>query len=291
VQFAHLCADIFDMSDRRATLRVCLRHLLGPIVRFCLKNSLSLQEFHQLSKELFVETAAREIERTGAKVNVSRLSVATGVQRREVNRILEAEGGDKEPPYLLARVLTLWERESRYHNSRGKPRPLTHGFDTSEFSDLVREVSKNVNPASVLFEMTRLGIANKTDSSVRLNREDATMRRDEAKAYELVANDMQALIQAVGENVSNLDATPHLHFHTEYDNIFVQDVASIRKWLVDEGRKFHRKVRLRLAKSDRDVSSSRGTEGAPAGARIVCTSFAYTALPEPAEKEGAKSKK
>jgi len=63
--------------------------MLGPVARFCLKHGTGIQEFLEAAKHSFVAQAAAEIEKSGDKANVSRISIITGIHRRDVMRIYD----------------------------------------------------------------------------------------------------------------------------------------------------------------------------------------------------------
>ena len=69
----------------------------------------------------------------------------------------------------------------------------------------------------------------------------------------MLAHDMNELICSVEQNVFEAPEVPNLHLSTTYDNISEEAFPEIRKWVVDEGSRFHRRVREYLAKFDKDV--------------------------------------
>ncbi len=62
------------------------------------------------------------------------------------------------------------------------------------------------------------------------------------------------------------------------DNIFYRDLPRIRRWLVDEGKLFHQKVRNYLAQFDKDISVEQGDMRS--GARVTVTAVSLTSTPE-----------
>lgn len=259
-----------------AQSRVNLRLLLRPLIRFCLSRSLTIKELYVIAKEVFVEEAEHEIRKISPKINVSRLSVLTGLHRRDVHQIYR----EKKPLALegasyMARVLAAWEQESRFLGPGGKPRTLSYGEDGSEFHELVTGVSKNISPGTVLFELLRIGAVQKTAQGLKFVRGDASARKEESRAYEIVSRDIESLITAVGENVEP-ELDPNLHIRTEYDNIYVRDLERAKAWVLEQGKAFHRKVRAHLARIDADVAPRKGGASRQAGGRIVVTSFSLT---------------
>ena len=81
------------------------------------------------------------------------------------------DGEKKEKiPVMISRVVAQWENDRRFLTQAGKPRVLSCDEDDSEFSELVRLVSKDLHPGTVLFELERSGIVERSKRGVRLNK-------------------------------------------------------------------------------------------------------------------------
>ena len=64
-----------------AQLQAILLHLLRPLVRYCLKNGFSIQDFTLVAKRAFVEEASTLLTQTTGSANSSRISALSGVHR------------------------------------------------------------------------------------------------------------------------------------------------------------------------------------------------------------------
>lgn len=255
-----------------------LQLLLRPIVRFCMRGSNPIQDFIDLAKVVFVEIAADEIQRGGGKANVSRISVLTGLHRRDVTKI---HRDDAEPirssPSLLTRVIGLWEAAEAFTTKTRKPRTLTCNGDNSEFYHLVRSVSTNIKPGSILSEMERMGLVERSSRGVRLSKRVQTCGGDPEKLFDLLSRDVDTLITAVEENIFTEGESPNLHIRTEYDNIYKSDLPAIRAWILEEGKEFHRRVREFLSRYDKDITSRPSGE---AGATVAVGAFSLISDPD-----------
>ena len=72
--------------DRRAVVETC-RVLLRPIASLLLKCGMTWREFAEVSKGVFVAVASEDFGLNGRPTNVSRVSILTGVSRKEVARV------------------------------------------------------------------------------------------------------------------------------------------------------------------------------------------------------------
>ncbi len=266
-----------DLDQARSNV---LRYMLRPLVRFCLRHSKPLQEFVDILKTVYVEVALEELRKETKKINVSRLCVVTGVHRHDMNRIFK----ERRPPIrravgLLARVMNVWESDKRFCNKSGQPRVLSLEGEDSEFRELVLSVSKTLNPGTVLYGLIRAGSIEKTAQGVKPIKTPISLMQDPARVYELLARDVESLIDAAEYNVQYNPEPRNLHIHTEYNNIFEKDIPKIREWLLREGRKFHARARKFLSKADQDLNLERASSGEPAGYRVVLGAFSMTQGP------------
>jgi hypothetical protein len=150
-------------SSLKATALKACRHFMLPIARFLLRNGIGYREFAEISKLAFVQVASDDYGLRGRRTNMSRVSVMTGLNRKEIRKLrdrLEAE--DWEPDPALSKpvtVLARWFTNPRYVGPKGSPKWLP--FETQEhresFSGLVREVGGDVPPGAMLKELVRAG--------------------------------------------------------------------------------------------------------------------------------------
>ena len=82
--------------------------LLVPISRLMLTSGVGVHQFVHAVKQAYVKTAMEEVFPGGSRVNISRLSVATGLTRKEVSLLVtKLKGGNVRlaPLYDLASIL------------------------------------------------------------------------------------------------------------------------------------------------------------------------------------------
>ena len=249
----------------------CVKAVVRPVARFCLRHSIKLQELIEICKSAFIQAASEELLRRGGDMSVSRISVMTGVHRPDVMRLTRSEAPLKTSPNLISRVIGQWQHDSRFRTKSGKPRTLTCEGLGSEFVQLIRSVSGDLNPYTVLFELERIAAVERTRHGLRLKARMYISKGDAQQGFDLLSHDMNDLVLCVEENVLARDTTPNLHIKTEYDNIVPEALTEIRAWLVKEGATFQRRVREYLAAFDRDVNSS--LEGKGASIRVCLGTF------------------
>ena len=231
-----------------------LRRLLTPVIKLCLKKSIGIVEITEVIKSCMVEAAKQEIELKSEKLNASRLSVMTGLQRRDVTRILEEGTEVKESLTLVSRVIGQWENDARFKTKNGLPKNLSCDGKNSEFARLVSAVSKDVHHGTVMFELKRLKLVEVSKAGVRFIRKAESLKSDPEKAFQAIAADISDLIDSASQNIYTQDDTPNLQARTEYDNVFKEDLPKIKEWLLEQGSDFHRKAREFISKYDKDLN-------------------------------------
>ena len=231
-----------------------LGRLLRPIVRYCVRHSLHLQDATEALKLAFIRIAEEEIAQAGGKINISRLSAVTGRHRRDVMRLHRDEQVVEEPRGLVSRIIGQWQQDKRYRLKSGKPRVLT----LLEFQDLVREISQDLKPGTVLFELERVGAITKKGDSVRLATRGYLPKGDIAEGLALLESDFNDLVRSVEENIVGAEPTPKLHVKTEYDAVDPDAIPFIRALLIREGSALHQKARNFISKFDREINPAKG---------------------------------
>jgi len=239
----------------------------------------------------FVEVAREELERNQEKINISRLSVMTGLHRDEVGRLLEV-GGEillSETTNIIPRLVGQWLQDPRFCKKRGVPRVLGYEGLDSEFRTLVRVVSQHVDARSILFQLERTKLAERTKNGVRLNFAALGLSEEPDQGFALLAKDLDTLVQSVEENLLNPKEIFNLHLRTEYDRVYRKDLPQIRQWMVEEGKAMHRRAREFISQFDADLSTaSSGSnqielpdqgKNELADASVVLTTFSFTEEP------------
>ena len=243
--------------------------MLRSVVTYCLRSSLNLQDLVESAKVLFVELAEKEIQRVEQKINNSRITAMTGVHRKDVVRILKLGPGIPDSDTFITRVMGQWQSDPRFLTAAKKPRVLVYEGDHSEFHELCKAVSQDLKAGTIAFEMERIGAVERTRKGLKLTKGAFSVKENYGVAYRQLGLDLEDLLSAVDHNISESPKLPNLHARTEYDNVYVDALPKIRKWVLEEGSRFHRKLRDYVSKFDKDIHPG----DKPGGGRIVIGSF------------------
>ena len=241
------------IEGEKDRLQAILALMLRPVVRFALRRALKLQDLITALKRVLYEEAKREMDKQEHKINVSRLSMMTGLHRQDVSSLIKDGSESSLTGDVLTRIIGQWQNDKRFRGPDGEPRMLKCEGKQSEFVELVRSVSKDPNPYTVMFELERNDMVTRSFEGLKL-KADVFLSKDALHSFEILANDTDDLTRAVETNVLGKPSIPHLHIRTAYDNISKDSLPKIRKWILREGTEFQKRIREYLSSYDLDIN-------------------------------------
>jgi len=251
-----------------------IHRVLRPLIRLLLRHGVPFGTFSDLAKRVYVEVALEEFGIPGRKQSHSRVSVLTGLSRKEVLRVTRLERPDDTETtgryHRAARVIGGWVRDARFHDGSGNPAPLPVEGEGATFSGLVKAYSGDVPPRAILDELARVGAVERTsDDRVRLvARAFIPVSGDEEK-LEILGTDTACLIETIDHNLQAEPGKAFFQRKTMYDNLPDDAVGELRKELAMRAERFLEQADRRLAERDRDANpGSSGTGRRRAGIGI-----------------------
>lgn len=211
--------------DRQQLLRDAVEDLLAPLARLCVAQGLPFAQAEELFKRAYVRAArdARRQAGAAASRDVSQVSVATGINRREVTRIgAELQPRAVQRPAPATQVFLRWISDRKLRGRDGKPRALARSGKRPSFDSLARSVTSHVHPRSLLDELVRLGLAelDADAQTVRLLVDRFVPQQDEQRLYTFLAANVGDHLSAAVSNVIHRDRR-----HVE-QAVFVDDLSA-----------------------------------------------------------------
>lgn len=183
-----------------------LRHILRPMVRLLLSHGITYTVFCDMLKSIYIKVADEEFQLADKAQTDSRISLLTGIHRREVNRLRNETVLEISLPHnasMSALLLATWSGAQEYLDKEGMPIPLQRLASkggSKSFESLVQSISKDFRARVVLDEWLRQGI-------VRLDDDDNVHLIADAFAQ---PQDMEEKVFYFGQNIrDHLAATVH----------------------------------------------------------------------------------
>jgi hypothetical protein len=143
-------------------LLYALRRVLRPIVRILIRAGIRFDEFAELARGVYVESALRDGLDHASSLTRARVSVVTGLTRQQVNYYIDNDGAlPSASPTLagvLVEVLQKWHTDPQYVGPYGIPLELEFEVSSGRsFRSLVAMVDTTASPGIVLEELLRVG--------------------------------------------------------------------------------------------------------------------------------------
>ena len=242
-----------DHRSRHA-LNTALSRLLRPLFRLLLRYGVSYGSFEELARQTFVEVAMDVAGIDGKKPSMSRISVLSGLTRKEVQRL--STPGELSPAAdqhnRAARVLTGWVRDAEFHDAHGQPRILEPD-GTAGFAQLVKRHSGDVPARAVLDELVRVGaVGLRGDGRIELLERAYVPSQSAVEKLRILGNDVADLIDTIDHNLLHGATDPRFQRKVMYRSIPAAVLPAFRKLGAKQSQVLLEKLDRWLAAHDVD---------------------------------------
>jgi hypothetical protein len=138
------------------------RKILRPLVKILIRSGMRYDEFCQLIKGVYIESGVRDGIGLPGEPTVSKVAIATGIGKRDVETYLNDSSRQISPKRTiqaaLSEVLHRWHTDPTYLGPYGVP--LEIEFSTRKgrsFTDLATSVDSSIDPGILLEELLKSG--------------------------------------------------------------------------------------------------------------------------------------
>ena len=261
-----------------ADLLAACSAVLMPLAALAVARGVHYARLDDLLKTALVDAALAAHAGASAHRAVSRISAATGLDRREVTRRVKQTDAvtptKRRSP--ATEVFTRWLSDPRLRGSSADPKRLLprRGLWPS-FESLAQSVTRDVHPRTLLEELCRLGLATVNDSTdtVELLRETFVPQGDELRMFGFLGANVGDHLTAAVSNV--LSQTPH---HLEQalfaDELSTQSIEQLRPLVA---RQWQLMVQ-NLAPEIQQLIDEDRAAGRPQDQRLRIGMYAYAAV-------------
>jgi hypothetical protein len=276
-------ADIATPPGEQPALLDAVRQLLQPLARLAVARGLTHATVDEMLRAAFVEVAHAAYPQLLEHRRVSRISAATGINRREVTRLVEARQRQPEPARSYpSEVFARWSTHSEYLDRDGRPRPLPRLGAAPSFEALAQSVTRDMHPRSLLEELIRLGLAehDEDQDTVALRRDAFVPRGDEARMVGFLGANLGDHFNAAVDNVLAV-GKEHFEQAIYADGLSDASLARLRELVMQHWLAMTNELVPRIEKmiADDDAAGIGSTAGA--GNRMRIGLFSYQVAVEP----------
>jgi hypothetical protein len=251
-----------------AALGQALELLLLPMARLCLARGLTFAAAVELLKHAYVGAAREEHAGKHGPRDVSRVSAATGISRREVTRVSQQLVAPKVVRGSPAtQVFTRWVGSAKLRGADGQPKPLRRVGRAPSFEALSYSITQDIHPRGILDQLCRLGLVRHDEATdtVHLLRGAFAPHEDQGRALAFLGSNVGDHLAAAVENVL-ADEPPHMEQAVFADELSEESLTQVRmlvsaQWRAllselvprlealveaDRGQREHARLRVRI---------------------------------------------
>lgn len=217
-------------NDDAKALEAVFRRLLAPLVRLAVSRGLPYAAVDEWLRASFVKAAYQAHPELPAHRRASRVSAATGLHRREVQRLL-AHSDVAVPPArsLAAEVFAHWSSHKDYTRADRQPRVLPRTGPAPSFETLAQTITRDVHPRTLLEELLRLELAQRDprDDTVSLVQDAFVPSKDVARMTGFLGANVGDHLAGAVANVLG-DAPGHFDQAVFASDLSEDSVAAVR---------------------------------------------------------------
>jgi hypothetical protein len=209
---------------------MCILHMMqifdalfAPIARLLVARGLP---FPDLIERMKLHYVAAALAQAGDRTTDSRVSVLTGLQRRDVVR-LRGQDVKNRRPNPLARLVALWQTGEEWSQD-GQPQPLPRTGPGPSFETLTQVVRRDVHPRTMLDTLLASGTVTLSDDGqeVRLVQSSYQPLAGSEDQLAYLSRNLGDHAQAAAENVQG--ASPaHFERAVHYSGLTEAQIAAL----------------------------------------------------------------
>lgn len=248
------------MQTIRETLNNSLTSILCAVIRTLLRNGMAHGEFDQIARKCFVDVAFNEFGPAGKKQTVSNVAILTGLNRKEVKRILELDNDQPDATRRQynrsIRVIGGWVNDPDYQRTDGVPKDLAYEGENS-FSTLVRKYSGDMPVVAMQKALTKSGnISITEDNQVRLLSHAYLPSDDPVEHISILGTDTAQLIDTINHNITA--EKQDLRFQRKASNhrVSKDEIPAVKRFLARKGQSFLEEIDHYMAEHESDDSDN-----------------------------------
>ena len=221
-------------SGTQEALLDALSLLMEPLAKLCVAKGMPFQVVEEKLKESFIAAARRAHSSLPPNRLHSRISTATGLNRREVARIDNKESGKGNQPRErkrapAAEVFTRWRSDPGLQGKNKQPLALPRQGAAPSFETLAQSVTRDVHPRTLLEELCRLKLAvlDPATDTVSLQQNAFVPHGDWSRMLAFLGDNVGDHLSAAVDNVLG-NSPQHLEQAIYADELSEASMAQVR---------------------------------------------------------------
>jgi hypothetical protein len=146
-------------------------HYLKPMARQCINFRLDYRQISEMLKTVLVSVAESEFTIEGKSQTDSRISLLTGVHRKDVRRLLSRDQNESlsRQHGLISKLITVWLETPELIGKDGEPKPIPrhpHPSHSTSFVELAGTLTSDIHARALWDECINSGVVSLTDDGM-----------------------------------------------------------------------------------------------------------------------------
>lgn len=205
--------------------------MMQHIARWLIHSGVGYTDFVAALKPIFYQQALVELERIQQNKTDSAVSLLSGLHRKDVSAFrLQANQTVTEAPNFAisvpARVISRWI-------ALDLPHQIPISGEENSFEALVKHISTEKHPRSILFELQRLGVVEQTGQNVILQQNSFTPDNQMQESKALFSANLSDHLAAGVDNFISEKPFTHLEQAVHAEKLTAQSVEALRQLSIE----------------------------------------------------------
>lgn len=210
------------LSSKNYALPSNLQALLTELAKIAIEEDLSYSEFGEIARFAFVK-AAEQVLCGDKRVTDSRISIVTGMHRKDVKRLRDQAGETFSPEKAKSNraiaVISAWTREQDYCDEKNKPISLAFDGEAPSLSTLIKEHSGDMPVRAVCDELERMGVIEEKKGRWYLTVPVYVPNKSREAIFNFLGAETTHLLQTFKHNLSNPPRKRRFQRSVAYDEL------------------------------------------------------------------------
>ena len=148
-----------------------IEHYLKPMARQCINFRLDYRQVSEMLKTALVSVAESEFTIEGKSQTDSRISLLTGVHRKDVKRLLSQNHNESltRQHGLISKLITAWLETPELVGKDGEPKPIPrhpHSAYSTSFTELAGTLTRDIHVRALWDECINSGVVSLMDDGL-----------------------------------------------------------------------------------------------------------------------------
>ncbi|USA53077.1 DUF6502 family protein [Acinetobacter sp. C32I] len=201
--------------------------MMQQIARWLIHSGVGYTDFVAALKPIFYEQALVELERIKQNKTDSAVSLLSGLHRKDVSAFRQQANQvtNETPNFAIsvpARVIARWI-------ALDLPHQIPVSGEENSFEALVKHISTEKHPRSILFELQRLGVVVQIDQEVVLQQHSFTPDNQMQESKALFSANLSDHLAAGIDNFISEKPFTHLEQAVHAEKLTAQSVEALRQ--------------------------------------------------------------